>query len=86
LNAGVTWNYTTVLNILFLVLAVVLVIRALRTGVVPMLRVMDELPDERAELDAPESDQAGYVCPMHPEVRASSPGRCPKCGMHLELR
>ena len=25
----------------------------------------------------------GYACPMHPEVRASLPGRCPKCGMPL---
>ena len=24
-----------------------------------------------------------YVCPMHPEVTSSSPGRCPKCGMDL---
>jgi hypothetical protein len=26
----------------------------------------------------------GYVCPMHPEVRQSQPGACPKCGMTLE--
>jgi P-type Cu+ transporter len=25
-----------------------------------------------------------YVCPMHPEVRESGPGPCPKCGMALE--
>jgi Cu+-exporting ATPase len=25
-----------------------------------------------------------YTCPMHPEVRQSSPGSCPKCGMALE--
>jgi len=24
-----------------------------------------------------------YVCPMHPEVRQTAPGDCPKCGMHL---
>lgn len=24
-----------------------------------------------------------YTCPMHPEVRQSSPGKCPKCGMAL---
>ena len=24
-----------------------------------------------------------YVCPMHPEVRQSQPGSCPKCGMTL---
>src|SRR5690606_17796343 len=25
-----------------------------------------------------------YVCPMDPEVRQSTPGSCPKCGMALE--
>ncbi|OGS90085.1 MAG: copper-translocating P-type ATPase [Gallionellales bacterium GWA2_59_43] len=25
-----------------------------------------------------------YTCPMHPEVRQSAPGNCPKCGMTLE--
>lgn len=25
-----------------------------------------------------------WTCPMHPEVRASGPGSCPKCGMALE--
>ena len=24
-----------------------------------------------------------YACPMHPDVRQPSPGRCPKCGMAL---
>ncbi|HTQ04241.1 MAG TPA: efflux RND transporter periplasmic adaptor subunit [Polyangiaceae bacterium] len=27
---------------------------------------------------------AVYSCPMHPEVKSSTPGRCPKCGMNLE--
>lgn len=30
--------------------------------------------------------EAVYVCPMHPEVRQGSPGKCPKCGMDLERR
>lgn len=25
-----------------------------------------------------------YICPMHPEIRQSTPGKCPKCGMTLE--
>ena len=25
-----------------------------------------------------------YTCPMHPEIRQSQPGNCPKCGMTLE--
>src|SRR5579863_6884394 len=28
--------------------------------------------------------ERAYVCPMCPEVRASKPGPCPKCGMALE--
>jgi hypothetical protein len=24
-----------------------------------------------------------YVCPMHPDVRSSKPGKCPRCGMEL---
>ena len=27
---------------------------------------------------------SSYVCPMHPEVRQSQPGSCPKCGMTLQ--
>ena len=27
---------------------------------------------------------AMYRCPMHPEVAANAPGKCPKCGMTLE--
>ena len=27
-----------------------------------------------------------YACPMHPEVTAKRPGRCPKCGMNLTAR
>jgi Cu+-exporting ATPase len=32
----------------------------------------------------PASAEAGYTCPMHPEVRQDRPGTCPKCGMGLE--
>jgi uncharacterized protein len=42
IEASVTWNYTTVLNILFLVLAAVLAVRFLRTGGVAMLRMMNQ--------------------------------------------
>ena len=24
-----------------------------------------------------------YLCPMHPDVRQPTPGKCPKCGMAL---
>jgi hypothetical protein len=29
--------------------------------------------------------QTFYVCPMHPEVTSSKPGKCSKCGMDLTL-
>jgi uncharacterized protein len=41
-EASVTWNYMTVLNIIFLGLAAALVWRFVRTGGLPMLRMMDE--------------------------------------------
>jgi hypothetical protein len=45
MDAGITWNYTTWLNIAFLALAAVLVVRFLRTGGLPMLRMMKGSPD-----------------------------------------
>jgi uncharacterized protein len=41
---GITWNYTTVLNIVFLMVAVVLVVRFFRSGGGPMLRMMGGAP------------------------------------------
>lgn len=35
-------------------------------------------------LGARASETGEYSCPMHPEVRSSEPGACPKCGMPLE--
>ena len=40
ITEGVQWNYTSILNIIFLVLAAILVIRFIRTGGIPMLRMM----------------------------------------------
>jgi uncharacterized membrane protein YraQ (UPF0718 family) len=39
-EASITWNYTTWLDIVFLVLAAVLVVRFVRTGGLPMLTMM----------------------------------------------
>jgi hypothetical protein len=44
-ESGIRFNYTTVLNILFLALAALLVYRFLRTGGPAMLRMMD-MPTE----------------------------------------
>jgi uncharacterized protein len=40
MRAGISWNYTTWLNLAFLLPAAVLVIRFVRTGGIPMLRMM----------------------------------------------
>jgi len=38
-----------------------------------------------ASQNHPEARADGtYTCPMHPEIRQSEPGACPKCGMALE--
>lgn len=42
ITEGIVWNYTTILNIIFLVLAAVLVFRFIRTGGIPMLRMMNK--------------------------------------------
>ncbi|HWG26594.1 permease [Actinospica sp.] len=44
-DQGVSWNYTTFLNIAFLLLATILVIRFLRTGGVMMLKMMGGNPE-----------------------------------------
>ena len=31
----------------------------------------------------PDTTASTYACPMHPEVTASEPATCPKCGMKL---
>jgi uncharacterized membrane protein YraQ (UPF0718 family) len=41
---GVTWNYTTWLNIVFLVVAAALVVRFVRSGGLSMLRMMGDAP------------------------------------------
>jgi uncharacterized membrane protein YraQ (UPF0718 family) len=40
MEQGITWNYTTWLNIAFLILNALLLIRFVRTGGIPMLRMM----------------------------------------------
>ncbi|MBI2970222.1 MAG: heavy metal translocating P-type ATPase [Gammaproteobacteria bacterium] len=37
------------------------------------------------DIEGPGPETGIYTCPMHPEVRQSGPGSCPKCGMALEL-
>jgi uncharacterized membrane protein YraQ (UPF0718 family) len=45
MQEGISWNYTTWLNIAFLILAAVLVVRFIRTGGIAMLPMMGGSPD-----------------------------------------
>lgn len=45
MHAGISWNYTTWLNIVFVAIAAILVARFVATGGVPMLRMMGGSPD-----------------------------------------
>ncbi|BCI79836.1 hypothetical protein MTY66_14610 [Mycolicibacterium sp. TY66] len=45
MESGISWNYTTWLNIVFLLLAAGLALRFVRTGGIPMLRMMGGSPD-----------------------------------------
>jgi uncharacterized membrane protein YraQ (UPF0718 family) len=53
--ASVHWNYTTVLNIVFLALAALLVSRFARTGGLPMLRMMNKPMEHDAQEAHPHS-------------------------------
>jgi hypothetical protein len=44
-EAGIRWNYTTVLNIIFLLLAAALLVRFFRSGGAQMLKMMGGTPD-----------------------------------------
>jgi uncharacterized membrane protein YraQ (UPF0718 family) len=51
IEASISWNYTTWLNIAFLVLAAALLTRFLTSGGMPMLRMMGGSPDDAARDD-----------------------------------
>jgi uncharacterized protein len=56
ITEGIQWNYTTVLNIIFLVLAAVLVIRFIRTGGAQMLKMMDSQEHDMHQHDIHQHD------------------------------
>jgi hypothetical protein len=66
-EASITLNYTSVLNIVFLALAAILVYRFIRTGGLAMLRMMGGGPE-----DAPESDH------VHGHATADGETRIPR--------
>ncbi len=64
-DAGVSWNYTTVLNIVFLLLAAALLVRFFRSGGGPMLRMMNGAPGEHGE--GPDNEHGQGHGPGHGE-------------------
>ena len=38
---------------------------------------------DMSKKETPKQQPATYTCPMHPEIHATKPGNCPKCGMKL---
>ncbi len=49
-----------------------------KTPVAPVVKKKDEM-----QMPKEPSQQVTYTCPMHPEIHATKPGNCPKCGMKL---
>jgi uncharacterized protein len=58
---GIQWNYTTVLNIIFLLLAAALLVRFFRSGGRAMLAMMGGGPDQHAGHDAHAPGHAGHA-------------------------
>jgi hypothetical protein len=60
-DGGVSWNYTSWLNIVFLLVAGVLIYRFVRTGGLPMLRMMGGSPENEhshlQQMDHPEASE-----------------------------
>jgi hypothetical protein len=76
-GAGVSLNYTTWLNIVFLLMAAILVVRFLRTGGVPMLRMMNGPADAHGGHDQHGHDQHGHDQHGHHGVATAEPGQAP---------
>jgi len=44
---------------------------------------MDMEKKEKMQMPSGNQQPVTYTCPMHPEIHATKPGNCPKCGMKL---
>src|SRR5258706_4760675 len=54
---------------------------------VAILTMLAALLAQDSQLTAPPAAPAplDYMCPMDPDVRSATPGKCPRCGMTLRL-
>jgi len=50
----------------------------------PEKYAQNNLNSSPSPTNAKTAPQGEYTCPMHPKVKQSDPGSCPKCGMTLE--
>ena len=64
---SITWNYTTILNIVFLALAAGLLYRFVTTGGIPMLRMMEGSPDQNHDHHH-EQSMTSNTNTMHPPM------------------
>ena len=71
MNASITWNYTSILNLVFLALSALLLLRFLRTGGPAMLREMGNVP--AAPTAAPHS--CCHSDPDDPSTHAVTPNQ-----------
>jgi uncharacterized membrane protein YraQ (UPF0718 family) len=66
-QTGISWNYTTILNIVFLLLAAALLVRFFRSGGAPMLKMMGGSPDgheDHANAGRSTSRRPGLIQPF----------------------
>ena len=66
---SITWNYTTILNIVFLALAAGLLYRFVTTGGIPMLRMMGGSPDQNHDNHHEQSIDARHDTMHSPMTR-----------------
>ncbi|HEY0944189.1 MAG TPA: heavy metal-binding domain-containing protein [Opitutaceae bacterium] len=45
--------------------------------------LLPSTPRAAAADDKKAGEEKKYTCPMHPEISADKPGKCPQCGMDL---
>lgn len=85
--AGISWNYTSFLNIAFLVLAAVLIVRFLRTGGRAMLAMMGGGPEEMTD----QGDSSDHIAPDRDGGGVGSagdpvPSRHPQASSHASAQ
>jgi cytochrome oxidase Cu insertion factor (SCO1/SenC/PrrC family) len=73
-NPTITWA----LALAFITLA------SIQIGAMPRFQVEETAPAAKQQKPATKTARS-YACPMHPEVKSTRKGKCPKCKMDLQL-